>query len=231
LRRAPVSIIFRNGAARRVRLRGGSKVAYRKLLAFAYIALALTALGCDGGNSASAAPGDGEDLSGPADQPPLNPDQPPGSTDRPPASADQPAGGPVRGGDGGDPAETACRDLCGGVGADCDGDNAASQAVRAICQSGCVLDAQERQCSTQALTAINCLAGLNGLCTEDGPSEQDEARCERALDAMDKCINGDQGQQPTTGCTQAGACVCDDDCQSCACALGEDSAVCATICG
>jgi len=205
-------------------------VAYRKLLGLAYVAFALTALGCDGGNGAGSAPGDGEDLPGPADQPPLNPDQPPPNSDRPPASDDQPSGGPVAGG-GGDAAESACRDLCRGAGADCGGNDVASTAVRAICQSGCVLDEQARACSNVALAAINCLTGLDGLCTEDGPSEQDQARCERALDAMDQCVSGGQGQQPTTGCTQAGACDCDDDCQTCACALGEDSAVCATICG
>jgi hypothetical protein len=206
-------------------------VAYRKLLAFAYVALALTALGCDGGNSPSAAPDDGDDLSGSADQPPLNPDQPPGNSDRPPATADQSPGGPVTGGGGDDSAEAACRELCRGVGANCDGDNQANQAVRAICQMGCTLDAQTRPCASLALTAINCLTDLDGLCTEAGPAEQDQARCQRALAAMDACVSGDQGQQPTTGCTQAGACVCDDHCQACACTLGQDNAVCATICG
>ena len=186
-------------------------MAYRQLLALSSVVIGLAALGCGSGNSnvASDPPDDGAALPAPADQPPFSADQPPASSDRPPASSDQPAGGPAPGGGGGSGAQAACRDLCDGVGDNCPG-NGPNAAVRAICETGCVLDAQTNRCEREVLALITCLAGLDGLCTEDGPSEQAAARCNDDLQAAGQCT--DDAEPPAS----SGACKMASGCADCA---------------
>ena len=215
-------------------------MAYRQLFAAACFACGFAAAACGGSNGSAAdtdttsdaAPtnGDqarfnGDQASGSRDQPPANKDQPPASSDQPPSSSP--------GGQSGGGAEAACRAFCNQFGGaeGCPGDNQLNAAVRAICDSGCTLDDDEQFCQAEVVAALNCIAGLPGLCTANGPSDNDAAACRASQQAVSACEDAheppDMDPEP---CSMAGGCNCGDDCESCQCLLGAASPTCDAAC-
>jgi len=210
-------------------------VAYRQLLTVAGFVCGLVAAGCGSGSNGSAANTDitSDDAPADSDEAASGSDQTPSGKDQPPPSSDQaPSASP--GGKSGGGAVAACQAFCDRVGgsAGCPGDNLINAAVRAICDSGCKLDEAETACQSEAVAALNCLAGLAGLCTADGPSADDAASCQQSQEAVDTC---EAAHKPpamqTEPCSMAGGCQCDNDtCKSCKCVLGEQSPTCQALC-
>jgi hypothetical protein len=216
-------------------------VAYRQLLTLACFTLGGALLGCGSdGNAPYDAPANADRLpTKSSDQAASNSDQPPPSSDRPPYNPDQPGGAPAPGGGGGDDeaaAEAACRALCDGVGTnedDCPG-GGANAVARSVCAGGCTVTAELRPCLAKGVALVNCLSGLDGLCTGDGPSESDAARCNAAVEELNDCT--EPAGQPNPGgngeCSQSDGCAsCTDNCDACKCALGDESTVCDSLCG
>jgi len=207
-------------------------VAYRHALALACVTFGLIAVGCgDGGSAASRAPDAADDLgSHSSDQPAPNPDQPPGNPDQPPRSSDEPAGGPGPVTDPNSAAVAKCRDFCDGVGSETDCPGGGANAIaRALCQTRCVVTAEIEPCLDKAASLIDCLANLDGLCTEDGPSQAQAMSCNAAAVQLNDCTDG--GGDSTPGmCTPANQCAgCADQCAACKCA-GASDAVCDLLC-
>lgn len=199
-------------------------MAYRQLLALACLTLGAAVFGCGSGGSARSAQPDDADQppTNAADPSPGNSDQPRSSYDRPPYNPDQPGGAPAPGGGGGDEAaaEAACRALCDIVGTNedqCPG-GGANGAARSVCASGCTVTAELRPCLAKGVALVNCLSGLNGLCTEDGPSESDTARCNAALNELSQCSEQQNPPDPQPGGDDCSG----SDCEKCICEAGTD---------
>lgn len=214
------------------------RVAYRKLLTLAFFTLGGAVLGCGSGGAAHAPPYEGDQPAATSsDQAPSNPDQPPRNADQPPYSPDQAGGTTSPGSGAGDEAaaEAACRALCDDVGTtqdDCPG-GGANALARALCGKGCRVTAEVKPCLTKAVELVNCLAELGELCTQEGPSESDAARCAAIADQLDECVDPEQpNPQPGGGsCSLDDRCVsCANDCESCKCVLGADDATCDLVC-
>jgi len=204
--------------------------------------LGIAAVGCgDGGNAASTSPNSADDRPAKgSDQPPSNPDQPPPNSDQPPYNSDQSSGPPAPGGGGGGDAEAeaTCRAFCEDVGSemdDCPGAGA-NAIARSVCSGNCEITAELRPCLSKALELIDCLKGLDGLCTADAPSEAAAARCVTLGNDLDQCGDGDgEPVDPPPGggstCSQADQCAsCDGVCDLCKCTLGNDDTTCASLC-
>ena len=203
-------------------------MAYRQLCAVTFAVLGWVTVGCGSGSGSVAVP----DVTD--EQPPANPDQPPNNAsdrtsnaDQPPANPDQPPndpdGLPSTGGGGG--AESQCRAFCDSIkDKDCTGPSGAI--TRAVCNTGCVLTAEQRSCATEIAAAISCLDGLNGLCT-DAFTEDEAAACEDAFDAADACEDAHQPPDDNNNgppCSAAGGCACGDNaCMTCRCQAGTDT--------
>lgn len=209
-------------------------MAYRRFFTLACFVCALTAAGCGDGGGATAprsttttdgAPTDGTDPPVNGDQPPTNKDQPPRSTDQ--ATSASPGASPS-----GAMPIAGCQAFCAERGgADgCPGNNPFNVAVRAACGRGCTLDEEQAACPSEAVAAFNCIVGLAGLCTANGPAEAAAAACQQAVDELDSCEDAHKPVQ-TDPCSMAGGCNCgDDDCKTCQCALGAQSQTCALVC-
>ena len=207
-------------------------MAYRRFFTLACFVCGLTAAGCGDGGGGTASrfetPTDGAPRDG--TDPPVNGDQPPTNKDQPPRSSDQATSASPGAAPSG--AIGACQTFCAGLsGANaCPGNNAFNVAVRAICASGCKLDAEEAACDADAIAAFNCIVGLAGLCSANGPTEADAATCQQPLDKLDSCEKAHKPVQ-TDSCSMAGGCQCgDDDCKACQCALGNQSQSCNAFC-
>jgi hypothetical protein len=208
-------------------------VAYRLMRAMTWVAFGALALGCDGGP--------GPDVDGPrvGENPPASADQlPPANGDAPPASADDapPANADAPRSDGGgatppdeSAAEAACDELCSSAAGCYAQQSTGSQLVQAVCDRGCDLDEDERRCESQALSLLDCLADISGLCSAD---EEDASRCLGPAQAAEACLESDGPPAMGMGCTTAGGCECADDCAECNCVLpGEAGAtVCPLVC-
>jgi hypothetical protein len=211
-------------------------VAYRRFFTLACFVCGLTAAGCGGGAGTASRSTTTTTDDTPTDDtnPPANRDQAPTNKDQPPRSTDQAtSGSPGALPSAGDPM-VACLAFCterSGAGG-CPGDNPANAAVRAVCGRGCMLDAQQAACQAEAVAAFNCIMGLAGLCTANGPTEANAAACEQAEDNLESCEDAHKpAEMPTDKCTMAGGCLCgDDECKACQCILGGQSATCTTLC-
>ena len=209
-------------------------MAYRQLFAVTFAMLGL-AVGC-GSGGAAAVPADAD-----TEQPPENPDQAPNdsdpasNSDQAPVNPDQPpasdSGLPGPGGGAG--AEGACRAFCDGIkDKDCSGPSGLGGVVRLICDSGCVLSAEDQACASQIAAAIACVSGLSGLCTEafmPAQAQQCQAAfaaaeaCDEANDPDDGNGNGNgNGNNPPPSCTTQGGCECASEVLSCICEAGND---------
>jgi hypothetical protein len=229
LRYALVPLVLPNDAAR-----AGARlekrrlcVAYRQLCAVTLAVLGWLTVGCGSGSGAVAVPDVTED------QPPANPDRPvnnasdrSSNADQPPANPDQPPsdsnGLPSTGGGGGN-AEALCQTFCQSIqGKDCTGAGGLNGAVRFLCNSGCVLSAEEQACASEIAQAISCISGISTICTDDFNQDQRDV-CKDSFDAVDAC--GEAHQQPddnAPSCTDDGGCACDDPCATCRCNAGTD---------
>lgn len=206
-------------------------MAYRHFLALSCVILGLAAMACGGGKASPTEPPDSDALAAhAADQPVNDADQPIATTDRPPTNADQPPAGPTGGGGSDTGVETQCRQFCSGIveTSECAGDGA-NQIARNVCDSGCTLTAQTRPCAAKAAALIACLAGLDGLCTEDGPSDAAAQRCTSPSNELNDCIENGGATPPAGNCTKAGACQCGNTCELCRC-LATDQSSCDDIC-
>lgn len=200
-------------------------MAYRQLCAVTFAVLGWVTVGCGSGSGAVAVADVTED------QPPANPDRPTNNVsdrtsnpDQPPANPDQPPndsnGLPSTGGSG---AEGICRAFCDSIKEkDCKGPSAAI--TRALCNTGCVLSAEQQACATEIAAAISCLSHLNGLCTEEF-TENDAAACRDTFDAADACDEAHQPPDDDGGppCSPAGGCECGNACQTCGCLAGTNT--------
>ena len=210
-------------------------MAYRQLFAIACFACGLATAGCGSGGNGSAAGTDSTNDSptSSSDQAPVSHDQAPVSRDQAPVSQDQaPSASPGGRPSGG--AAAACNAFCAQFGgADgCMGDNGANGLVRSICNSGCVLDAEDEPCQPEVVSALDCLSHLAGLCTPNGPSEADASVCQAVLETVSTCEDAHKPpDMQMDKCTMVNGCDCgNDDCKSCRCLLGEMSETCTAIC-
>lgn len=204
-------------------------MAHRQLFAVTFLASGLWLAACGGGGTLPEPSVDetSDQAPGNADQPPVNPDQPPGNSDQPPG-AGQPGGGtpPSAGGN-------ACEQFCDRYGNDCSGMNQANVIVRSLCGRGCDDLLAKQECTSTFTNLLTCVQGLQGLCTEAGPSNSDVQRCTGPYQAWTNCEDQGTDDPPVItpmACTQAGGCDCTDDCATCRCALGEASTTCDAIC-
>jgi hypothetical protein len=196
-------------------------VAYRQLCAVAFAVLGWVTVGCGSGGGPNASPdaidehppgsrdqptNNASDPAPRSEQAPINPDQPPNESGGLPSS-------------GGGNAEGQCRDFCDSIaGKDCTGAGKLTGAIRALCQSGCVLSAEDRLCATEIAGAIGCLSSLSGLCT-DGFNDDQEDACDASFKAVDTCEEANEPDDPGA-CTTAGGCVCETTCLRCSCQAG-----------
>lgn len=213
-------------------------MAYRQLCFVTFAMLGLWLPACGSGDVAGEVdppksdqpPASGDQAPPNSDQPPGNSDQPPGNSDQPPGNPDQPLG-PQPGQPSPSTWEDECDDLCDEYGGaqECEANSASGALVRTICDHGCSVKQGEESCEATFVTAVKCVAGLSGLCTEAGPSAATAMTCQQAVSAAQACV---LAAQPGGGdtCNTAGQCECEDDCASCKCALGASSAVCASLC-
>jgi hypothetical protein len=198
-------------------------VAYRRLCAVTFAVLGWVTVGCgSGGGPNAATDAIDEHPPGSRDQPTNNASDPAPRSEQAPLNPDQPpneAGGlPSQ---GGSDAEGQCRAFCAGIqGNDCAGAGKLTAAVRAVCQSGCVLSAQERLCANEIAGAIGCLRSLSGLCTDAFDDNQDDA-CDASFQAVDTCEEANEPDDQGA-CTTAGGCECETACETCGCNAGTD---------
>jgi hypothetical protein len=205
-------------------------VAYRQLCAVTFAVLGWVTVGC-GSGSGSLATSDVTE-----DQPPANPDRPTNNAsdrtsnaDQPPANPDQPPsdpdGLPSTGGGGGN-AEALCQAFCDGIkGKDCNGPSGLGGVVRLLCNSGCVLSAEDQACASEIAQAISCVSGLSTLCTEAFTEDQGDV-CQDVFDAARAC---DEAHQPPDDnndgppCSTARGCDCGNACETCGCLAGTNA--------
>jgi hypothetical protein len=201
-------------------------VAYRQLCAVTFAVLGWVTVGCGSGSGAVAVADVTED------QPPANPDRPTNNAsdrtsnpDQPPANPDQPPsdpdGLPSTGGGGGN-AEALCRAFCDSIeGKDCTGQSGLGGAVRFLCNSGCVLSAEDQVCANEIAQAISCISGISTICTDDFNDDQRDV-CKREFDAVEACEEAHEPPDDNVPpCSTAGGCECGNDaCDTCRCQAG-----------
>lgn len=208
-------------------------MAYRRFFTWACFVCGLTTAGCGGGGGTAsrststttdATPTDDTKPRANSDQAPISKDQPARSTDQAPSAS---PGGSPSGGDGLPGCQAFCANLSGAEG--CPGNSPFNAGVRDICDRDCKLNEQEAACLAEAVAAFNCIVGLDGLCTTDGPAEADA--CEQARHDLDSCKDAHKPPgMETDSCSMAGGCQCDDDCNACKCILGGQSQTCDLLC-
>ena len=210
-------------------------MAFRNVFGLALLLGGVLAVGC-GGSSGKVTHDLGDDpppTSG--DQPPLNPDRPSGSDDQPPSSSGRPPSNPDS--PSGGRLQELCSKLCEVIdrcdtGANMDGMDTSDLCSEGGCRLPPGIVETAIPCGNEMIALLDCALGLSNLCAADG-SPQDEAneqQCREAIQGFERC---DEYEPPDTDppdppnneddCTIAGGCECENPCQECYCAAGNNA--------